>query len=111
MLKSVGKWEKFKKYYLQKSSQRHSGAVWWLVKESWYFFLLVCGWKYKIIFSNINLPERSPPNGVELIPPRPREGAAVVVDITLVVSPVNVFETEPDPKPKKNVSRTLNKKS
>lgn len=49
----------------------------------------------------IDLPERSPPNGVELMPPRPREGAAVVVDMTLVVSPVRgADETEPNPKPK-----------
>jgi hypothetical protein len=38
-----------------------------------------------------------------LIPPRPREGAVVVVDITLVVSPDKrgALETELNPNPKK----------
>ncbi len=53
----------------------------------------------------ISLPERSPPNVVELIPPRPREGAVVVVDITLVVSPVKgALDAAPNPNPIKAIS-------
>ena len=43
----------------------------------------------------------SPPNGVELIPPSPKEGAVVVVEITFVVRPVKAgAELAVGPKPK-----------
>ena len=34
----------------------------------------------------------SPPNGVELMPPRPKEGAEGALEIELVVRPVNVVD-------------------
>lgn len=59
-------------------------------------------WIYITLKDDVaSLPAGSPPNGVELIPPRPREGAVVVVDMTLVESPVKgALDTEPNPNPK-----------